>query len=226
MQNQYNIYNNVKWSVKAERASFFFVDADAQEMFATIFETGEEIRVNWEKGLVGHACLTSTILNLEDAYKYPLFNPTIDRHTGFHTKAVLCLPILGVGGEVVACVQFINKVIDGAKSYNNNNASNKRTDDDEFRLINPDYFDLKDLKKAKEMLGELLYDMCPLPLENIPAFNHCPVYIRKSYLDSFFPSNEDFHGSNVIRKHIKRQEEAKRKKREKKKQNLKKIEKS
>ena len=47
--------------------------------------------------------------------------------------------------------------------------------------------------------------------------NHCPVYIRKSYLDSFFPSNEDFHGSNVIRKHIKRQEEAKRKKEGKKK---------
>ena len=75
--------------------------------------------------MVGHACLTSTILNLEDAYKYPLFNPTIDRHTGFHTKAVLCLPILGVGGEIVACVQFINKVIDGAKSNNNNRKQKK-----------------------------------------------------------------------------------------------------
>ena len=97
--------------------------------------------------------------------------------------------------------------------------SNKETDNDEFQLIIPNYFDLKDLIRAKAMLGELLYDLFPLPFENIPSFNHCPIYIRKSYVASFFPSKEDFHGSNVIRKQILDKEKEKKERAVKRKKN-------
>ena len=60
-----------------------------RKYFVQFLDPDREIRVNWESGLVGHACLTRTILNLEDAYRYPLFNPTVDRETGFHKSCVM-----------------------------------------------------------------------------------------------------------------------------------------
>ena len=80
------------------------------------------------------------------------------------------------------------------------------TDADEVKKINPSYFDLKDLAKAKEMLGELLYNICPLPLDSIPAHEHCPLHIRSSYIKSFFPPKEDFHGIGLAKKSKKKRE--------------------
>ena len=115
---------------------------------------------------VGWACLLNeNHFKLEDAYRYPLFNPTVDRETGFHTKAVLCIPILGYQGNVIACAQFLNKIEykKSPASENTTNLCNLKTDKEEVQKIDARYFDLKDLAKAKEMLGELLYAyaLCP-----------------------------------------------------------------
>ena len=37
------------------------------------------------------------------------FNPDIDKRTGYHTKAILCQPIIDVNGNVIAVVEAINK---------------------------------------------------------------------------------------------------------------------
>ena len=51
---------------------------------------------------------TQTPLLLADAYDSPLFNPEIDRKTGFTTKSMLTVPVVA-GGRLVGVVQMINK---------------------------------------------------------------------------------------------------------------------
>ena len=48
-------------------------------------------------------------LRVDDAYASPLFNPEVDRVTGFQTRSVLCVPITDRGGAVFAVAQLLNK---------------------------------------------------------------------------------------------------------------------
>jgi len=43
----------------------------------------------------------------------PRFNKIVDKKTGYHTKSILCLPILDHEDEVVGVAQIMNKMIGG-----------------------------------------------------------------------------------------------------------------
>jgi hypothetical protein len=42
------------------------------------------------------------------------FNPDFDRASGYRTKSILCMPLLGIDGTLVGVIQLINKVTGGA----------------------------------------------------------------------------------------------------------------
>ena len=44
-------------------------------------------------------------MNVADVYAHPLFNPTVDKLTGFRTKSLLCCPIRDMSGKNVAVLQ-------------------------------------------------------------------------------------------------------------------------
>jgi putative ABC transport system ATP-binding protein len=97
----------------AERASIFLVDAPHRELWLKVAQ-GEEgravdLRVPIERGIAGHVATTGQSLRIDDAYAHPLFNPDIDRETGFRTRSVLCVPIPNRRGEVFAVAQLLNK---------------------------------------------------------------------------------------------------------------------
>ena len=48
-------------------------------------------------------------LRIDDAYASPLFNAEVDQTTGFRTRSILCVPIAGRRGEVIAVAQLLNK---------------------------------------------------------------------------------------------------------------------
>ena len=48
-------------------------------------------------------------MNVPDVYSHPLFNPTIDKLTGYHTRSMLCCPIRDLSGKNVAVLQALNK---------------------------------------------------------------------------------------------------------------------
>ena len=53
---------------------------------------------------------TGEILNVPDAYKCAYFNPAVDRKFHYKTNTILCCPIKDSKGDIVGCVQAINKL--------------------------------------------------------------------------------------------------------------------
>jgi adenylate cyclase len=97
----------------AERASIFLVDAPRRELWLKVAQ-GEEgravdLRVPIERGIAGHVATTGQSVRIDDAYAHPLFNPDVDRETGFRTRSLLCVPIPNRRGEVFAVAQLLNK---------------------------------------------------------------------------------------------------------------------
>jgi energy-coupling factor transporter ATP-binding protein EcfA2 len=97
----------------AERASIFLVDAQRRELWLKVAQ-GEEgravdLRIPIESGIAGHVATTGQSVRIDDAYAHPLFNPDVDRETGFRTRSLLCVPIPNRRGEVFAVAQLLNK---------------------------------------------------------------------------------------------------------------------
>jgi putative ABC transport system ATP-binding protein len=98
----------------AERASLFLVDAERAQFYAKVATAGStegrpEIRVPLDSGIVGRVYATGEPMNVPDAYREPLFNPAVDRETGFRTRSILCVPIRSHGSSVFAVAQILNR---------------------------------------------------------------------------------------------------------------------
>jgi putative ABC transport system ATP-binding protein len=97
----------------AERASLFLVDAARGELWLKVAreEGGKPVQVRMPigRGIAGHVARTGAALRVDDAYAHPLFNPDVDRETGYRTRNILCVPIADRSGQVFAVAQLLNK---------------------------------------------------------------------------------------------------------------------
>jgi phosphoserine phosphatase RsbU/P len=95
----------------AERASLFLLDAQRQELWTLLAQGIEEkeIRLPAGKGLAGWVAQSGETLNLEDAYADARFDQSFDRHSGYHTRTVLVMPVKDRDGRIVAVLQLLNK---------------------------------------------------------------------------------------------------------------------
>lgn len=57
-----------------------------------------KIRFNRDRGIAGTVARTGVTINVTDAYNDARFNKEIDQKTGFITRSILCMPIMGVDG--------------------------------------------------------------------------------------------------------------------------------
>ncbi|KAJ9591948.1 hypothetical protein L9F63_001550, partial [Diploptera punctata] len=64
--------------------------------------------MNKDRGIAGLVARTGKMVNIKDAYKDPRFNKEVDLQTGFITRSILCMPIMGRNG-VLGVVQLVNK---------------------------------------------------------------------------------------------------------------------
>ena len=74
----------------------------------------KEIRFPVTAGLAGHCAREAEVVNVRDAHEDPRFNPEFDKHTGYRTRSVLCVPVIGRDGNVTGVTQAINKIGGGA----------------------------------------------------------------------------------------------------------------
>lgn len=99
--------------LQADRTTIFLVDEEKQLLWSKVAQgEGEkylEIRVPLNVGIAGHVATTGEYLNIPDAYSHHLFNPEVDRQTGYSTRNILCMPILSTKKRVVAVAQLLNK---------------------------------------------------------------------------------------------------------------------
>jgi Nif-specific regulatory protein len=94
----------------AERATLFLLDKEKGELWAKIaLGMSDTIRFDARLGIAGAVVVSGKKLIVEDAYRSPHFNPSIDSTTGFHTRNALSVPMTNVRGEIVGVFQVLNK---------------------------------------------------------------------------------------------------------------------
>src|SRR5215475_1702033 len=94
----------------AERATMFLLDKPAGQLWAkTALGVSETIRFDARLGIAGAVLISGKNMVVEDAYKSPLFNPSIDSMTGFQTRNILSVPLRNIRREIIGVFQVLNK---------------------------------------------------------------------------------------------------------------------
>ncbi|KAJ8382194.1 hypothetical protein SKAU_G00029720 [Synaphobranchus kaupii] len=118
----HKIFLHINELIAADRYSLFLVHEDSSNekfLVSRLFDVAEGstleeasnncIRLDWNKGIVGHVAATGQPLNIKNAYEDPRFNAEVDLITGYKTQSILCMPIKNHREEVVGVAQAINK---------------------------------------------------------------------------------------------------------------------
>jgi signal transduction protein with GAF and PtsI domain len=80
--------------LECDKVTMYVVDSKRKEVRSRLKADLDRIIVlPFTSGLVGEAAITGEVVNVYNAYKHPKFNPEMDRHSGYQTKTVLCVPI-------------------------------------------------------------------------------------------------------------------------------------
>jgi signal transduction histidine kinase len=95
----------------AERATLFLYDPERHQLWSKTADHLEikEIRLAVGEGIAGDVARTRRVENILDVYTDPRFNPEFDRQTGFRTRSVLSMPLIGSDDALVGVIQVLNK---------------------------------------------------------------------------------------------------------------------
>src|SRR6185369_8906817 len=96
--------------VDAERATIFMLDKDKGELYAKVaLGLSDTIRFDARLGIAGAALIAGKALVVEDVYKSPLFYPSIDSQTGYHTRNIMSVPLRTPKQDIIGVFQVLNK---------------------------------------------------------------------------------------------------------------------
>ena len=95
----------------ADRGTLFLYDATHDELFSRVAGGigSEEIRFPANSGIAGECFSSGQVINIADAYNASRFNPEFDRHTGYRTHSLLCMPIVARGERNIGVMQILNR---------------------------------------------------------------------------------------------------------------------
>lgn len=92
----------------AERGTVFLYEEDTEELVVSIGTGLETIRLPADRGIVGECAQTRRIVNVPDCYADPRFSPETDRKTGYRTRCLLAVPLIGQDDSLVGVLQILN----------------------------------------------------------------------------------------------------------------------
>jgi len=113
--------------VQSDRATIWMIDEDEQQLFTNVAQgLGDlnELRIPIDAGAVGYAVTHDELLVINDAYSSDLFNPEMDKKTGYKTECILVVPVKDNNGKIIGAVQTINKQEGLKQEYNKHDLSN------------------------------------------------------------------------------------------------------
>jgi signal transduction histidine kinase/putative methionine-R-sulfoxide reductase with GAF domain len=96
--------------MEAERSTLYLLTDDGHQLVSKVSQGSEqiEIRLDVGEGIAGWVAKTREIVNIPDAYVDQRFQPAVDRKTGYVTRSILSVPMLGTSG-LVGVLQVLNK---------------------------------------------------------------------------------------------------------------------
>ena len=107
-----NIMGTTTDLLDADRSTIFVHDTATRELWSRVAEGVEskEIRVPDGAGIAGKVFTSGVAENVANPYSHELFNPAVDRATGYKTESILCMPIIDKSGQRIGVTQVLNKI--------------------------------------------------------------------------------------------------------------------
>jgi diguanylate cyclase (GGDEF)-like protein len=107
------IVERVQVLVQSEAWSLLMLDDSGEhlvftEALGSKAKPLKEILLNVGEGIAGTVAQTGRPMLINEADKSPLFNPQVDRMTGFKTRSVLCVPLRS-RGKTLGVLEMMNK---------------------------------------------------------------------------------------------------------------------
>jgi GAF domain-containing protein len=105
------IMEKVTELMEADRSTLFLVTDDGSQLWSKVIQGSEvvEIRLDVGEGVAGWVAQTRESINIPDAYADQRFQPNVDLKSGYRTRSILAVPMLGALGGLVGVLQVLNK---------------------------------------------------------------------------------------------------------------------
>ena len=97
--------------MEADRSTLYLLTEDGRQLWSKVAQGSEriEIRLNVGDGIAGWVAQTREIVNIPDAYADARFQRAVDTKSGYRTRSILSVPMMGTPGRMVGVVQVLNK---------------------------------------------------------------------------------------------------------------------
>jgi phosphoserine phosphatase len=95
--------------LNADRGTVFLYDAAADELIVRVATELGQLRIPADKGIVGECAQTRKLINVPDCYADERFNRAIDKQTGYRSRCMLTLPLIGFEDSLIGVLQILNK---------------------------------------------------------------------------------------------------------------------
>ena len=95
--------------LNADRGTVFLYDEAADELIVRVGTDLDHIRIPADKGIVGESAQTRKLINVPDCYADDRFNRAIDKQTGYRSRCMLTIPLIGYEDSLIGVLQILNK---------------------------------------------------------------------------------------------------------------------
>ena len=103
------VVNASREILDAERGTVFLYDEAADELVVRVGTNLQQIRIPADKGIVGESAQTRQLINVPDCYADERFNRAIDKQTGYKSRCMLTIPLIGYEESLIGVLQILNK---------------------------------------------------------------------------------------------------------------------
>ncbi len=93
----------------ADRGTVFLYDEESNELVVRVATELGQIRIPADKGIVGESAQSRKMINVPDCYADKRFNRAIDKQTGYRSRCMLTIPLIGYEDSLIGVLQILNK---------------------------------------------------------------------------------------------------------------------
>ncbi|HIP29761.1 MAG TPA: GAF domain-containing protein [Sulfurospirillum arcachonense] len=116
------ISNSIKDILEVDRCTIFIHDNSTKSLWSVYVDGVSYIEIPDTKGIASEVFKTKKSMVVNDAQNSKHFNKDVDKGSGYTTRAILAVPIMGYGDRVLGVMQLINK-LDGIGKFNEEDES-------------------------------------------------------------------------------------------------------
>ena len=95
--------------LNADRGTVFLYDEETNELVVRVATELGNIRIPADKGIVGESAQSRKLINVPDCYADDRFNRAIDKQTGYKSRCMLTIPLIGYEDSLIGVLQILNK---------------------------------------------------------------------------------------------------------------------